>query len=142
MNLIAKTGLAAMLFAVALSGCRDNGDNQEVPYVPVDIYIHTTDPLFFDISVPGGWEYVTGGSQGLLVYRRSNDEFMVFDRHCPYQVDDNCQVSVDSTFTSATDPCCESRFLIIDGSVTGGPSTRSLKQYNTTFDGSVLHIFN
>ncbi len=122
--------------------CRKR-DNQVVPNVPVEINIYTTDPLFFNLQVTGGWEYITGGSRGILIYRSSNNDFLAFDRHCPYKVDDPCgQVKVNSTNISAVDSCCGSQFSIIDGSVQKGPAAMPLKLYQTTFDGSVLHIFN
>jgi len=40
------------------------------------------------------------------------------------------------------DTCCHSKFQLYDGSVTNGPAVTPLKAYNTTFDGSTLHIFN
>ena len=53
------------------------------------------------------------------------------------------KVAVDSTEITARDTaCCGSAFLIIDGSVTQGPSALGLQQYNTTFNGTTLRIFN
>ena len=141
MNFFVKSAvLFTGLLCLAASCNKDN--NNVVPEVPVNIRIHTTDPLFINLSVPGGFEYVTGGSNGILVYRRSNEEFMAFDRHCTYNIDNFCQVDVDSSFISARDTCCGSRFLIIDGSVQEGPASRGLKQYQTSFDGTVLQMFN
>ena len=142
MNLIAKSTLL-LLGIMCLGASCGKESNSVIPQVPVNIRIHTTDPLFINLAVPGGVEMVTGGSNGIIIYRRSNDEFMAFDRHCTYQVDDYCQINLDSTsFTSATDTCCGSRFLIIDGSVQEGPAARPLQQYQTSFDGTVLQIFN
>lgn len=131
----------AMGLAV-LFGCRKE-EQGGVPYTQVDFTINVNNPAYADIQVPGGWLYLTGGSQGILVYRRSIDEFMAFDRHCPYQPGDNCRVSVDSTEVIARDAdCCGSAFLIIDGSVTQGPAATSLKQYHTLFNGTNLRIYN
>lgn len=122
--------------------CKKN-DQGEIPPVPVDIYLYTTDPLFFNLQVAGGWEYITGGSRGILVYRASNSDFLAFDRHCPYQPENPCGVvSADSSYVSAVDSCCGSRFSMIDGSVQKGPAAMPMKQYQTNFDGTVLHIFN
>lgn len=134
--------LLILLTGIELLSCkkRDSGD---IPNVPVDIYIYTTDPLFFNLQVPGGWEYITGGSRGILVYRVTNSEFMAFDRHCPYMPENPCgQIAVNSTNISAVDSCCGSQFSIVDGSIQKGPATLPLRQYQAAFDGTVLHIFN
>lgn len=142
MHLITKSvALLAVVLVCSAAGCRKD-KNDVIPLVPVDIRITTTDPLFINLTVPGGFEYVTGGSNGILIYRRSSDEFMAFDRHCTYNVDDYCQVAVDSTWTSISDTCCDSRYLILDGSVTNGPATRGLQQYQTAFDGTLLRVYN
>ena len=118
-------------------------DNGAIPNVPVDIYIYTGDPLFFSLQVAGGWEYVTGGSRGILIYHASNSDFMAYDRHCPYLPENTCgQIAVNSTNISAVDSCCGSQFSMVDGSIQKGPAAMPLKQYQATFDGTVLHIFN
>lgn len=122
-------------------GCKkeDNG----IPYVRVNIQIYTSDPNFVDLNAVGGWVYVTGGSRGILVYRSSNTEFKAYERHCTYQTEDPCgRIEVDSTNIIAKDPCCGSKFLMPDGSVTQGPANLGLLQYTTSFDGNVLSIYN
>lgn len=136
-----------LFFAISFTGvllfaCKRQ-DNSTIPNVPVDLYLYTTDPVFFNLQVPGGWEYITGGSRGILVYRLSNNDFMAYDRHCPFQPENPCGlVEVNVTNVSATDSCCGSQFSIIDGSLQKGPASAPLKLYQTTFDGTVLHIFN
>lgn len=133
------------LFALLLvfNSCKKGNENN-IPNVFVDIYIYTTDPIFNDLAAIGGWEYITGGSRGILVTRTSLNEFIAFERHCPYNPSDPCgQVDVDSTSAIlAVDACCGSNFLLADGSVVSGPGTAPLRRYQTTFDGIVLHIFN
>ncbi|MCB0430390.1 MAG: Rieske (2Fe-2S) protein [Flavobacteriales bacterium] len=132
-----------MLFACAalIAACKKN--DERVPDVAVDIYVSPTEPGFTDLNAPGGWVYIVGGSRGIVVYRQSLDAFLAFDRHCPYQPSSSCgKVEVDSTNIQVTDPCCGSTFLLFDGSVVKGPATLPLKQYETSFDGTWVHIFN
>jgi nitrite reductase/ring-hydroxylating ferredoxin subunit len=118
-------------------------DDQGVPNVSVNLYIYTTDPNFVNLNAVGGWVYITGGSRGILVYRSSNSEFKAYDRHCPYKPEDACgRVEVDSSNIQVVDNCCGSKFIMTDGTVTQGPAGMPLKQYGTSFDGSVLHIYN
>lgn len=134
--------LFVFLLGIELLSCKKRNDGA-IPNVPVDIYIYTTDPLFFNLQIPGGWEYITGGSRGILVYRATNSGFVAFDRHCPYMPENPCgQIAVNSTNISAEDSCCGSQFSIVDGSIQKGPATLPLRQYQATFDGTVLHIFN
>ncbi len=117
--------------------------NESIPLVNVNVVIHTNDPAFINLTVPGGWTYINGGSRGIIIYRVSNDAFNAYDRHCTYEPENSCAlVSVDVTNITGLDDCCSSKFLLTDGSVTKGPANLPLKQYQTTFDGSVLRIFN
>jgi nitrite reductase/ring-hydroxylating ferredoxin subunit len=138
---------ASIFAAVALALLAGTGCKKEerggVPFTGVDIQINVNNPSYADLAVPGGWLYLTGGSQGIIVYRQSVETFMAHDRHCPYQTAELCRVEVDSTEVIARDNgCCHSAFLITDGSVVEGPASLSLQRYHTTFNGTVLRIYN
>ena len=133
---------AVLASFVLLGGCRKE-DRGGVPLTPVDISINVNNPAYIDVSVPGGWLYLSGGSQGLIVYRASPDEFVVMDRHCPYQPAEYCRVFVDDSEIIARDSaCCHSAFSIVDGSVVQGPAALNLQRYNTSFNGTTLRIYN
>lgn len=138
-----KNWLYIITITFLFLGCSKD-DNQSIPLVRVDVTIYTNNPSFNTISVPGTWTYVNGGSRGLIIYRISNEEFKAYDRHCTYEPENSCGlVSVDATnITSIDSDCCKSTFILTDGSVTKGPASRPLKQYQTSFDGNVLRIFN
>ena len=128
---------------VVLSACKKEGTEiSSIPNVQVNVQLNINNPAYFDISIPGGWVYHSAGSRGLIIYRRSNDVFIAMDRHCPYEPQDGCAVAVDSGNVIAEDACCGSQFTINDGSLHQGPATQSLRTYNTTFDGTILRIFN
>jgi len=132
------TGLIFLFF----STCKKE-ENNTVPIVPVDIYIYLSNPSFIDLNAIGGWVYITGGARGILVYRKSISEFMAYDRNCTYNSSDACAVvSVDASNIIAVDTCCNSQFSLFDGSVIQNPAVLPLKTYYTTFDGTVLHIYN
>ena len=140
MNKITFLILSLSLF----SGSCTKDNNNNIPLVNVDLFLHTTDPLFISLNAVGGWIYLNGGSRGLIVYKASNTEFKVYDRHCTYEPSNACAlVSVEANNILGFDDCCGSRFILAaDGSVSNGPAVIPLKQYRTTFDGSVLHISN
>jgi nitrite reductase/ring-hydroxylating ferredoxin subunit len=125
-----------------LTACRKE-ERGGVPLNQVDISINVNNPSYADLAVPGGWLYLTGGSMGIIVYRRTTDEFVAMDRHCPYQSTQMCRVVVDESEVIARDTtCCQSAYLITDGSVTEGPSALNLQRYNTSFNGTILRIYN
>ncbi len=123
-----------------LPACRDN--NNVVPLVNVDFSLNLTEPSLFNLTNITGWIYTSGGSRGILIYRNNIDQFTAFDRHSPFEVENNCQVSVlEDNFTVA-DPCSESSWLLLDGTILSGPATWPLKQYSTQFNGTILRVFN
>ncbi|MBK9077005.1 MAG: hypothetical protein IPL77_18935 [Flavobacteriales bacterium] len=131
-------GLAVFFFL----SCRKE-EQGGVPLTTVDFQINVNNPAYIDIAVPGGWLYLTGGSLGIIVYRKTMDEFVAMDSHCTYQPTELCKVHVDDSEVIARDTtCCGSAFLLLDGSVTEGPAALGLKRYNTNFNGTTLRIFN
>jgi len=134
--------LLLVLFVLALISCRKEQQGG-VPLTTVDFQINVNNPAYVDLTVPGGWLYLTGGSLGIIVYRKSMDEFVAMDRHCTYQPAELCRVHVDESEVIASDTtCCGSSFLLLDGSVTEGPAALGLQRYNTNFNGTTLRIFN
>lgn len=117
--------------------------NNIIPNVLVDIEININNPEYINLMAVGGSMYLSGGSRGIVVYRYSQDTFVAFDRHCPYNPSDEGQVTLDtSSAVILKDHSCGSQFLITDGSLYSGPATNSLKRYQTFFDGTILRIYN
>ena len=114
-----------------------------IPNVYVNLHINVNSALYNDLNSVGGYIYLTGGNKGIIVYRNSIDEFKAFERTCPYDPDaETARIVVDQSRLFAVDSTCTSEFLLLDGSVHNGPSTLPLKQYKTSFDGEILHIYN
>lgn len=125
------------------SSCKKN--NQVVPYVAIDIYLNLNLPAYINLSGIGGWTYVSGGNNGLIVYRQTQNVFMVYDRYCTYNVNGSCGgAAVDSTNITISCECDGSQYQLFDGSVIQGPATTSLKQYRSDYDelNNTLHIYN
>ena len=130
----------SVLFFISFLGCKK--DKNEIPDVYVDIYVYVTDPAFSPLNAISGHQYFTGGSQGVIVFRKSQNEFMAYDRHCSFNVPEGNAVTVDASGLLMTDSKCSSKFLTTDGSPNQGPAVNPLKRYQTAFDGTVLHIYN
>ena len=103
-----------LITTILFSSCDD--ENERIPYVPIDVELNLTLPAYAPLQTVGNWIYITGGSQGIIVYRFSTDEFRAWDRHCTFNVSDNCRIEVDNSNIQAKDnECCQSVFSIIDG---------------------------
>lgn len=129
-------------FLLMQSTCDQN--NQNIPYVPVNFDINLNLPAYNSLNFPGEHLILQGGSQGIIVYRYTIDEFVVLDRHSTFDIELNCKVSVESdgiTLTDAAD-CSESKWIILDGSVMQGPATLPLHRYRTNWNPPILHVYN
>ena len=136
--------MPALLTLLILSGgCTKEQPHDTIPNVAVDLYLDINSTLYVQLATVGGWLYLTGGYKGILVYRVSADEFVAYDRACPYDpFEDKARLQMDLGNLTVVDTFCTSKFVIIDGSVLEGPATVPLKRYFTTFDGNILHIYN
>lgn len=129
------------MILLLLTGCKQ--EENGIPSYPINIVINLDDPTWFNLGAVGGWEYVSGGSQGLIVFRSGIDDFMAYERHCVYQPENECRVSVDSTGLFAEDiDCSGSKFNLFNGSVVEGPATLPMHSYPTIFSGNILQIVN
>jgi len=117
--------------------------SEQIPDVYVNFSLNIASTLYLELSTVGGWVNVTGGYKGIVIYRMSTDEFVAFDRACPYDWKvDSAIVNVDTSGLVLTCHSCDSKFLIIDGSVVSGSASLGLKQYHADYDGQMLHVYN
>ncbi|MFT6716852.1 MAG: nitrite reductase/ring-hydroxylating ferredoxin subunit [Saprospiraceae bacterium] len=117
--------------------------NSFIPNVPVQLVLNTLDPQYQNLNGIGGWSYVDGGSRGIIVFRSDFNEFKAYDRHCSFEPENSCgKVSVSDNNLFAEDSCCSSQFQLIDGLPVNGPATIGLQQYNTSFDGNIIQVWN
>jgi hypothetical protein len=142
MKLNRFVGGVIIICAVSLSECRNNTNEHTVPKVNVNIVIDLNLAQYNNLNFIGGWVYISGGYNGILVHRSTVDVIAAYDRQAPYNVVDKCQVEVDSSGVICEDPCSGSRWLLFDGQIVKGPAPYPLKQYRTSFDGVRLNITN
>lgn len=149
-----KKPYSTLIFALAaiiLVGWSCKKEDDPLPYAVVNIRIEPNSTLYINLNTVGGYEYITAElpSRGIIVYRLSTNEFLAFERTCPHDPDACCseengcsRLIVEESGLIVKDNCCESTYLILDGSNVEGPSNKPLKQYRTSYDGRILHIFN
>lgn len=140
MKKLCRYGLLGFLLLSAFS-CGKN--KATIPNVLVDITANINNPGYIDLTITGGHMYFSGGSRGIIAFRKSPDEFNAFDRHCPYEAEKTCGIlSVQSDNVTMKCACCESTFSLYDGSLQAGPASNPIKMYSTSFDGTNLRIYN
>ena len=145
MYLYLKIGKIIILLLIITSFFSCDENQSDIPNVFVDIYLDLNDPLYNGLTVPGNYEYITGGVNGILIYHTIDDEFRAYERTCPY--DPECgKVYVDEYNFNAVDTvCCGSEFsLLSEGVAVQGPSKYPLKQYAAIYNmnSRILHIKN
>ena len=129
---------------ILVSSCKKN-NNHPVPNIAFDMVIDINLPSYNALIGVGNWSYVNGGSRGIIVYRRSIDEFVAFDRHSPADAAGTCPQPLTpdpDNFLTLVDTCSSATFSLYDGSPMSG-SDFGLRMYQTSFDGSsLLLIYN
>jgi hypothetical protein len=114
-----------------------------IPNVPVSVTIYPNDPTNFKIQAIGGWMYYSGaGLSGLVIYRKSQTEFVALDRTSPENPNVLASaVKVQGDNFTLKDTIKNATWQIVDGAVMLG-SAWPLKLYGTVYDGNALLIRN
>ena len=123
--------------------CKKEDQPTSIPYVYVSLMLNPNGTEYSQLNVVNGWETVTGGYNGILIFRRLQNEFVAFERACPYDPrTTGAQIRVDKSGITCYCPICGSKFIMNDGTPYAGPSHYPLKQYTTAYDGATLYITN
>lgn len=142
-RLPAATSLLVIALVFLTPGCSKDDPYPEIPYVYVNFSLNPNSPQYDRLNVVNGWETVYGGYNGILIFRLSFDQFVAFERACPYDpTKQGAQVRVEPGGTTCYCPVCNSRYIMTDGTPFDGPSRYPLKQYQTVYDGMMLYISN
>ena len=137
-----------LLIGLLTSQCKKEDD--PLPYAIVNITIKPNSTQYINLNTTGGYEYLTANepSRGVIVYRIDADNFVAFERTCPHDPDACCdgtscaRIAIEEGGLFMKDDCCESVYLILDGSNVSGSSEKPMKQYSTSYNGEILHIYN
>lgn len=125
--------------------CSKNNTNNPVPSIPFDVTIHLELPSYSALQGVGGASYYDNcGAQGIVIYRRSVDEFVAFDRQSPAsQTKCAYPLTIDKKNSlQLNDSCTGAKFSLYDGSIVSG-SNYGLRQYQTSWNGSnLLRVYN
>ncbi len=134
------------LILLPFFSCNNKNVESPIPNIPFDITLNLSLPLYLELLHPmSGIVFVNGGSKGIAIIRISEDQFAIFDRHCPYKMEEGCAVveDPDNIAVLIDSDCCSSRFSMVNnGLPNNGPAITGLKSYKYTYNGAVLRIYN
>jgi|TARA_B110000444_G_scaffold253600_1_gene284734 hypothetical protein len=141
-KIISLPFLGILLLLLTQAKC--DSSHQNIPYVPVNFDINLNLPAYNSLNFPSEHLLIAGGSNGLIIYRYTMDEFVVLDRHSTFDIPLDCQVTVgpDGVTLSDGSECSESQWLILDGSVMQGPALLPLHRYRYSWNPPILHVYN
>ena len=118
--------------------------NDYIQDVLVNVNINLSLPEYSNLQAVGNYMFINNeGVKGIIIYHQYFDAYKTYDRSCTYQSSLNC-AKIDSINSSiAICNCCNSKFLLNqNGETIDGPALLSLKQYQNTLSGDLLHIYN
>jgi hypothetical protein len=124
-------GLLPLLFF----GCGDNvSPISPIPDVLVREEVNLNSVTSQALKIrDGNFIYIPGGIRGIIVYRKSSDIYLAFERKSPYNMEDTCGIiTVPSSQFFMEDTCNKCTFKW-DGTPLSGPNRSILKQYNVQF---------
>lgn len=107
-----------------------------------EIVINLNLPEYAALRLDGGIKVINdGGVRGLIVYRINASSFHAYERNCSFRPNESgATVDVHTSNLYLTDYSCGSTFSLEEGSPTGGPAWRPLRQYHTVVNSGVVTI--
>lgn len=146
--------LFTVLTAVSLNSCKKS-KYDVIPDVYVDFYINLNDPEFFDLNAPMNYKIITSATNnwginsagydhnGIIVYRLT-DDFYAYDRTCPHDFAVNgksIKLNIDGIY--AVCPECGTTYALPSfGTPASGIGRYPLKNYKTSFNGQIVHVWH
>ncbi len=142
-----------MASALTMASCT-KARNDVIPDVYVNFTLDLYDPEFVSLTAIGSdtvnartnnWGSGAAGfdGNGIIIYN-GGDAFYAYDRTCPYDYEATGQsISVKVDFTIATCPLCGTVYsLSANGTPASGIGKYPLKNYQTSFDGRFVRVWN
>ena len=81
-------------------GCINEDNYIKDVYVNIEIAINQ--PQYSDLNAIGNSIFITGGVKGIIIYHKSLQNYVAFDRNCSFEPSSSCSI-IDS-ISSLNDP--------------------------------------
>lgn len=126
-----------------LASCTPEMTDDPIPIkVFNDLTINLNLPEYAPLRTDGGYKVFNNiGVRGVIVYRRDAFNILAYERNCSFHPNEaGATIDIHISGLYLFDPSCGSSFNFSDGSASGGPAWRPLRQYRTEVSGSILVI--
>jgi len=111
---------------------------QSFPEIELNLSLPENSALRLDEGLK---EVNNGGIRGIIVYRVNSTTFRAYERNCSFQPNEaGATINIHSSKLYFIDHSCGSSFSLQEGTPTGGPAWRPLRQYRTVFSNNVVTI--
>lgn len=132
--------LILLSFFIILNSCTKN--ENLIPDVSVNFSIQASELAGVGTAIYTQEVY---GVRGIIIYHSNANEYVAYERACSFRPANSCEVvqlNDEINPSYLVDSCCNSNFLLDDGTPFSGPALRPLKRYNTSFDGTYIYVTN
>lgn len=119
-----------------------NNNNPYLPNYPVNLQIDTNLPAYDDLKYVSNPVYINiagAGIRGIIVMKVGEGLYNAFDAACPNQALSGCSTMTINGI-NAVCPCDEKQYSLFTGLASG--AQYPMKQYRTSFNGTVVSITN
>ncbi|HRH34830.1 MAG TPA: hypothetical protein PKY12_07210, partial [Catalimonadaceae bacterium] len=128
-------GFSKLIFLVFILSCTDQPSLiSPIPDVIVNEQLNLNSAEAIPLKVRDGTAIaIKGGIKGIIIYRRSQDNYVAFERKSPYKLEDSCGIiNVHSSLLYMLDSCHNCTFNW-EGRPIGGPCRDVMKTYSVQF---------
>lgn len=134
--------ISALLFFSCNKDEQINNNNPYLPNYPVNLQIDTNLPAYDRLKFVSNPKYINiagAGVRGIIVMKVGEGLYNAFDAACPNQALSNCSTMTINGL-NAVCPCDEKQYSLFNGLAAG--AQYPMKQYRTSFNGTVISIYN
>ena len=141
---IKKLVLTGILL-LSFSACKEDiSPVSPIPDVAVQEQVNLNSVSAQELTLGDGrFIYVNGGIRGIIIYRKSADIYLAFERKSPYRMEDTCGIITVPPSRFYMEDTCHKCTFGWEGRPQSGPCRDILKQYKVQFIGNnTLSITN
>lgn len=132
-----------LILGLVFASCEPQLSDDPIPWAAFpDVVMNLSLPENIAIRTDGGLKEVnSAGVRGIIVYRVSSTTFRAYERNCSFSPNEaGATVNVHSSRLYLVDDSCGSSFSLDQGTPTGGPAWRPLRQYRAIISNNILTI--
>ena len=129
--------------ALALAACEPQMSDDPIPWVSFpEVVVNLSLPEYVSLRTDGGHKEIhTAGVRGIIVYRVNQNTFRAYERNCTFSPNEaGATINIHSSGLYLIDHSCGSTFSFEQGTPTGGPAWRPLRQYRVVVANNTLTI--